>query len=236
MSDRFEFSMLRSILQAAAAFALLSLGISSAVLSYDLHDLARHAEKSLSTLDAEIAQQNLNLSQDEMKLDAVLDQAQLAASEQRAYWSKTSADSDKTVKALRLAVDRASLLMQHTDEALNSSLIPDADRQLNLTAEAAQASLVSIDHASGALTFQIDALDLGPAAANLSESSARLANAMGSLQDASAHADNILAAGDRTAIYYENKLTTPASFARTLAETVLDIGAKVGSIFAGFVK
>jgi hypothetical protein len=115
-------------------------------------------------------------------------------------------------------------------------LIPDADRQLNLTAEAAQASLVSIDHASGALTFQIDALDLGPAAANLSESSARLANAMGSLQDASAHADNILAAGDRTAIYYENKLTTPASFARTLAETVLDIGAKVGSIFAGFVK
>jgi hypothetical protein len=223
-------------LQAAAAFALVSLGISSAVLSADLHDLTRHADQSLSKLDAEIEQQSINLAQDEMRLDTVLGNVDAAATEQRAYWKKLSRDSDNQVRAFGLITRNAEQLLYHLDQNLNVTLLPDADRQLNLTAEAAQASFVSLDHATGALAFELDALDLGPAAANLDESSARLAVAMGSLQDGAAHADNILAAGDKTATYYERKLTTPASFARTLAETVLDIGAKVGSIFAGFVK
>lgn len=227
---------MRSILQAAAAFALLSLGVSAAVLSYDLHGLSRHADQSLARLDAAIEQQNVNLAQDEMSLSTVLGNVDAAATEQRAYWKKLSRDSDNQVRALGLMTRNAESLLYNLDQNLNGKLLPDADRQLNLTAEAAQSTLGTLGHASDALTFQIDALDLGPAFANLDESSARLAVTMGYLQDASKHTNNILASGDKTAAYYEHKLTTPASFARTLAETILDIGAKVGSIFAGFVK
>ena len=227
---------MKVLLQAAAAFALLSFGVSAAVLSYDLHHIAQHADAAVSTFDAQIRLQSLNLAQDEMHLDAVLDEVEKAATEQRAYWQKTSADSDKTVKALRLTVDRASLLLDHTDKQLNGAVLPDVDRQVNLTAEAAQSSLASLDHAGDALAFQLQELNIEPTMQNLNASSTRLEAIMANLQDASLHANNILASGDRTAAYYEKKLTTPASFTRRLAEGLLDVGAKVGSIFAGFVK
>ena len=227
---------MKAFLQLAAALALLSVGTGAAVLTYDAHRLARRVDQSMTTLDTQLKVQSLNLAQDEMHLDAVLSEVEKAAIEQRAYWQKTSADSDKTVKALRVAVDRASLLLDHTDKQLNGALLPDADREMVLTAQAAQSSLASFGRTSDTLAFQVNELNVGPAMANLSESSARLANTMGNLQGASLHANNILAAGDRTAVYYEKKLTTPASFARKLAEALLDVGAKLGSIFAGFVK
>lgn len=225
--------MLRSLLQLAAVFALLCLGVSTAVLSYDVHLLARDADKTLRTIDDDVKVQSLNLGQDELQLKLVLDQVGKAATEQRAYWQKTSADSDKTVKALRLTVDRASLLLDHTDKQLNGSVLPDVDRQLNLTADAAQGAIASVDHVGSALAFQVDQLDLGPAIANLDESSARLANTLAYLQSAGGHADNILGSGERTAFYYEKKLTTPATFVRKLTDFVLQSGSEARILFVG---
>jgi hypothetical protein len=235
--------MLRSLLQAAAVFALLCLGVSTAVLSYDTHRIALDADKTLRDIDSTVKAQSLDLQQDELQLNLVLDEVGKAATEQRAYWQKTSADSDKTVKALRLAVDRASLLLDHTDKQLNGALIPavitdatDLDGQIKLTGESAQMAFSSVGHVGDALTFQVDQLDLGPAIANLNESSARLANTMAYLQSASGHADGILGAGERTALYYEKKLTTPASFAKRLGMGLLDVGSKAGNIVTGFAK
>lgn len=229
-------TMLRSILQVAAVFALVSLGVSTAVLSYDTHRIAIDADKTLRDIDTEVKVQSGNLSTDEAQVALVLNHIDEAAVEQRAYWQKTSADSDKTVKALRLAVDRASLLLDHTDKQLNGALLPDVDRNVNLTGDAAQMAFGSIGQTSDALTFQINELDISPTLANLDESSARMANALGFLQSASGHADNILGSGERTAKYYERKLTTPATFAHKVAIGVLDVGSKAGSIMAGFVK
>lgn len=226
--------MLRSLLQLAAAFALAALGVSTAVLARDAHRISLDADKTLRDVDAAVISERQDLLTSELELNTVLlhldgtiSQLDTATQEQRAYWQKTSADSDKTVKALRLTVDRASLLLDHTDKQLNGVLLPDFDRQLSLTSDSAQLAFGSITHAGDALTFDIN--DLQPVFANLQETSAQFASASG-------HADKILGSGERTAKYYEVKLTTPATFAHKLAMGVLDVGSKAGNIMAGFVK
>lgn len=222
--------MLRSLLQVAAVFALLCLGAGTAVLSYDVHLLARDADKTLRTIDDDVKVQALNLSQDELQLSLVLQHVDAAATEQRAYWQKTSADSDKTVKALRIAVDRAALLMKHADES-QLLLTTDADRQLNLTAESAQVSLASIGHAGDALAFRLD--DLQPTIANLDRSSEQFLVTANNLALASAHGNAILLDGEKTADYYSKKLMTPATFAQKLAHFVLESGSEARILFVG---
>lgn len=227
-----EFAnMLRSLLQLAAVFALLCLGVSTAVLSYDVHLLARDADRTMRTIDDDVSVQSLNLAQDELQLKLVLDQVGAAATEQRAYWQKTSADSDKTVKALRLTVDRAALLLDHTDKQLNLTLLPDADRQLNLTAEAAQTSVASIGHAGDALAFQLD--NLQPILANVDRSSAQFLVTAQNIALASEHGNAILLDGEKTADYYSKKLMTPATFAQKLAHFVLESGSEARILFVG---
>ena len=115
-----DIFMLRSLLQLAAVLALASLGISTAVLARDAHRISLETEKTLRDVDAAVVAERQDLAASDLQLNAVLlhldgtiSQLNAAASEQRAYWQKTSADSDKTVKALRIAVDRASLLLDH---------------------------------------------------------------------------------------------------------------------------
>lgn len=225
--------MRRAILETVAIFALLALAGCTILLAHDAHLIFQASEKTMTDIDAAVKVQSINLAADEAHLDSVLDQVEKAATEQRAYWQKTSVDSDKTVKALRLTVDRASLLLDHADKQLNGVLLPDVDRQFNLTAESAQSTFASLGHASDALSFQVNQLDLGPMFANLDESSARLANSMGYLQSASGHADQILGSGERTARYYEKKLTTPASFARKLSNFILQSGSEARILFVG---
>lgn len=226
--------MLKRLLQVSASLALLALAASTVVMCADVHELAKSATIALRDLDETVKQQNVQLAQDELHLDQVLTgldstvtELNIAAKEQQSYWAKTSADSDKTVKALRLTTDRLALLLQHTDQELNFTLLPNLDRQITSTAQGAQLSLASLTHASDALTFQIN--DVGPILTSLGESSAQLAQASG-------HANKILADGEHTADYYEKKLTTPASFAKRLGMTLLDVGSKLGNIMAGFVK
>ena len=225
---------MKAFLQFVAALALISCGASAVVLAWDGHRLLSDADVTLRDVDAESLSLHADVSAQIAHVDAIITSAQaaseqmrLAAVEQRAYWQKTSADSDKTVKALRLAVDRAALLLDHTDKQLTGTLLPDVDRQVNATAESAQFALGSITHAGDALTFSIN--DLPPIFANLREGTAELSLA-------SAHADKILADGERTADYYEKKLTTPASFAKRLGMGLLDVGSKLGNVMSGFVK
>jgi len=223
--------MLRFLLQIAAALALVIIGGSVAVLSRDAHRLLVHADATMQHVDAVAGEAQKQLQADDAQIATLLASIDAAANEQRAYWQKTSADSDKTVKALRLTVDRAALLLKHTDEQLNTSLLSDLDRQVTLTAESAQSSFGSIGHAGDALTFQLN--DLGPTLTNLQETSAQFAIASKSFASASGHADKILLDGEKTADYYEKKLTTPASFVRKLSDFVLQSGSEARILFVG---
>jgi hypothetical protein len=224
----------KTFLQAAAALLLLVLAVGAAAFFYDAHLLMATADKTLKDADAEMHVQGLHAHMVLNEARATVQQLDLAAQEQREYWKKTSADSDRTVKALRLTIDRAGLLLKHTDEQLNFSLLPDADRELTFTSQQAQLAFGSIGHAGDALTFQL--YDLGPIVSHLDESSEQLAVASRYFASASGHADVILLDGEKTADYYEKKLTTPASFLKKVSMGLLDVGSKAGNIMAGFVR
>ena len=223
---------MKAFLQLAAVFALLCLGVSTAVLSYDTHRVALCADKTLLDLDETIKTQNMNLASDELHLDLVIDhldgtitQLNAAAAEQRAYWQKTSADSDKTVKALRLVVDRAGLLLKHTDEQLNTSLLPALNRNVDLTSSNAQLSLASFTHAGDALTLQLDDPAIAQMATHLNDASAHVAESSAHLEKATADIEQAV-----------HRLTRPPSLAKRIGLGLLDVGAKLGSIAAGFVR
>jgi hypothetical protein len=223
---------MKTFLQLAAAFALTSLGVSTAVLAWDTHHIAKDADATLQTVNDTLKVQSVNLAADEQRLylvlehaDATFGQVDQAAKEQRAYWLKTSADSDKTVKALRLAVDRASLLLDHTDKQLNGSLLPDLDRNVELTASAAQMSLASFGHAGDELTFQLDDPAIADLATNLDKSAA-------SLVETNAHLEKTTADIEQAV----HRLTRPPSLIKQIGMGILDTAAKLGSIAAGFVR
>jgi hypothetical protein len=222
------------LLQAAAVLALLAFSVGTAVLSLDLHralvDLGRataHLDKSLGRVDEGIASIEERVRPLIYSIDATAHQAELAAIEQRAYWQKTSADSDKTVKAVRLTVDRAGLLLKHTDEQLNGSLLPDIDREIVLTSQTAQMSLGSLGQVSDVLAFQLNDLPISDIAGRLNETALRL--------DGTALAlEHTAQSGEHVAKFYETKLTAPASLAKTVLTGLVEYGAKFGSMFAGF--
>jgi hypothetical protein len=223
---------MKTALYSAAIFALLSLGVSTIVLTRDTHRIALDADKAIHDLDDAAKVQNLNLATDEAQLSAVMQHLDTtistvnqAAVEQRAYWQKTSADSDRTVKALRLAVDRASLLLDHTDQQLNGTLLPDLDRQLQLTSKQAQFALGSVGHAGDALTFQLNDPAIADLAKQLDDSSHSLSLTADHLEKATADIQQDV-----------HRLTRPPSFLKQLGMGILDVGAKLGSIAAGFVR
>lgn len=223
---------MKSILQFVAILALVAVTGGAVVLTRDARRLSLDADKTLRDVDAVLATQNVNLAADEQHLNLVLDNLNSAigtfnqaASEQRAYWNKTSADSDKTVKALRLTIDRAALLLDHTDVQLNSSLLPDLDRQINLTSDSAQMSLASIGHAGEVLTFQLDDPAIADLAKHLDETSAQL-------QQTSEH----MAATTADIEQAVHRMTRPPSLVKRIGEDILDVGAKLGSMAAGFVR
>lgn len=223
---------MKSVLQFAAILALIAVSASTTLVCWDTHKLATQAQIDLHDLDDSIKIQSVNLAADEQhlslvmdRLDGTIDQLNAAAIEQRAYWQKTSADSDKTVKALRVTVDRASLLLDHTDKQLNSFLLPDLDRSVDLTSAEAQLSLASFTHAGDALTWQLDDPAISSLAQNLNEASAHVA-------ESSAHLERTTADIEQAV----HRVTRPPSLAKRIGMGLLDVGAKLGSIAAGFVR
>ena len=227
---------MRNLLQVAIVLALLAFGVSTMVLTADLHKFLKDSDAVMLHVDETSADVRDNMPALTLELHSILQSAdltarvaQLAAAEQRAYWQKTSVDSDKTVKAVRLVVDRAGLLMKHTDEQLNGSLIPDVDRELLRTSQAAQVSITSIGQAADTLKSDLNDLPLRELAGRLNETALHLDGTALALQ-------HTAESGQHVAKFYEDKLTKPASLAKQIGMGALDIGAKLGSVFAGFVR
>jgi hypothetical protein len=227
---------MKTALQAAAVLALLAFAAGTAVLSLDAHrflrdgdDMVLHADTATTLFSASIAGKKREVDAVLKNLGETVNSAQQAATEQRAYWQKTSADSDKTVKALRVVVDRAGLLMKHTDEQLNSSFFPDLDRNLTLTSESAQLAMASFSHAGEALEFQLNDIDAPRLVAHMDETALHLDAAALSLEHSAQ-------SGEHVAKFYEDKLTKPASLAKQIGLGAVDLAAKFGSMFAGFAK
>jgi hypothetical protein len=117
---------------------------------------------------------------------SAVSQAALFASEQRAQLQKTGADSDATVKASRIVIDRAGLFFKHADEQMN-------------TAPTAVLPMASL--ALGSLNTQLADPHIAGVALHLDDTSLSLAQTA--------------ASGAHVARFYEQKLTKAKGIAKT---------------------
>jgi hypothetical protein len=139
-----------------ACFLLFTVTIAIGVLPVDLHHNLRDVDATAKHLDEFVSDASIDYAIKAEQINHIIyaarvtaDQAGLLAIEQRAQLRKTSADSDKTVKALRVVIDRAGLLMKHTDEQLNAQALPQ------ITA-ATEQNMNAIGDSARALTAQLN--------------------------------------------------------------------------------
>jgi hypothetical protein len=219
----------KTLLQLAAALALLAFGGGAAVLSWDAHKFIGHADAAL--LDARGEWQNEKNDVHSILASARQASASAAtlADEQRLQLKKTSRDSDNQVRAIGLVTRNAEKFFYNLDQQVNGHVLPDFDRELVSTSTAAQFSFESFTKASDALTFQIN----DPAVPQMLEA---FNDAAHGLAGASQNASSALAHVDHTFAYYDKELTTPLGFWKTLGKTLLSTGSQAGNIYAGFIK
>jgi ABC-type transporter Mla subunit MlaD len=163
-------------------------------LSVKIDSLNGHATSLLTTTNA--AMENLRDAAAEAR-DAS-EQAKLAATEQRAYWNKTSLETYKTMAALRLTIVR-------TDESLNNVLLPKLATSLDATAalEASAASDLSdvtgkVDRTIDALRPEIDASIGATQAASAAMETASKTMADPAIHETLAHVDGVAGNLDAT--------------------------------------
>jgi hypothetical protein len=199
------------------------------LLVRDIHCLLLDADSTMRHADAMTVEAQTTMRATSQNLNAILiqtgiaaDQARLAATEQRAYWEKTSLDSDKTVKALRLTIDRAALLLSHTDQQLNDLTFPNLNAQISQVGQSGVSSAKALESSADALHDLFADPHLSGLVVNLDQTSASLSQTA--------------ASGAHVAKFYETKLTKPASLAKTVLLGALDIVSKFGNIFSGFIN
>lgn len=119
----------RSALPALGALFLSLLAVAVAMVAIELHAVLEHVDADVQHVDQLIQQVSRTSEALDGQASGILSSVDLAAQqaalfavEQRTQLQRTSGDSDKTVKALRIVIDRAGLLMKHADEeiAVNS--------------------------------------------------------------------------------------------------------------------
>jgi hypothetical protein len=140
-----------------ACFFVVVLTVGVGFVAYDLDRGIRSVDATAKHFDEFVTDASLDYAVKAEQMNHILlaaritaDQAGLLAIEQRRQLNKTSLDSDKTVKALRIVIDRGGLFFKHADEELatNSSQMQDSVRRIGLSAD-------SITSAGDALTRTI---------------------------------------------------------------------------------
>lgn len=151
------------MIRTCICFLLLTLAVAIGVLSMDLHHNLRDSDAVLKHFDSVVSDVSVDYAIKAEQIEHIIyaarvtaDQAGMLAIEQRAQLRKTSADSDKTVKALRVTIDRAGLLLKHTDEELNGETLPAITLGAADTFEAISANADAIGDSAKALTAQLN--------------------------------------------------------------------------------
>ena len=194
----------------------------------DLHTSMLALQVTLRDVDGAVT----DLRATTKRVDATLDnvtaataQLELAAGQERAYWNKTSEESAKAMRDLRQITARL-------DRSVNDKLIPDIDAAMLQTSTAAQSSLGALQQSASALTARLNdpkitdlTAHLDMAALNFDVASARVADGVDHLDKATADIETEI-----------HRVTRPPSMLKQIGMGILDVGAKLGSIFAGFVR
>jgi hypothetical protein len=224
----------RTLLQLAAAFALISIGVGAAVIARDTHRLLAHSDASLTKAETWGSSESQTVHS---ILLSAKNGAEIAADfsqEQREQLRKTSRDSDNLVRNSQVVLRNAEQLLYHTDQELNTELLPHLDSEIQSTSTAMQFSAESFTQAADALTFQLNDPAIGQTLDGLNLAAGSFATASGNFSKMTASGDSIMAHGDHVAAYWDKKLTTPMALWKSLLLTTLRVGSDSANIYAGF--
>ena len=226
---------MKSLLQLAATLTLLTLGVCVAVLTRDAHRLAAdssaligHGQRSLAELDVTLVELDRTAESAQGVLGEVQATAQnlkLSSAAETAYWNATAKQTALAARDLRQLIAR-------TDRELNDKFLPDLDTQVSQTSGAAQLSLKALTHSADTLTFQLQDPEISQMAEHLNLAAGSIADAAASTASATKHLDASTADVEQAV----HRLTRPPSMLKQIGMGILDVGAKLGSIAAGFVR
>jgi len=214
----------------ALTVLLITLGYYIPGVVRDLHktlgtyqESGKQMTKTLSELQGTLGATREAVGTSKQTLEQVRDAAAIfksAASDNQTYYRQLARQAVGMERALRLTLDR-------TDRSLNDHVLPDMDAAITAFNLHSSETLDSVTTAGNSLNRQITDPQIAMFINNMNLASLATADTM-------AHVDKTSVAVEHTVEYYDKKLTTPVGFAKTVAHGVLDVGSKVGSMFAGF--
>ena len=144
------------------------------------------------------------------------DEIRRAATEQRAYWRKTSKQTERAVASVRD-------LVEHTDRNLNGDVLPElgaairtVHTDVGILTGSANETLLTASEALGAVRDQASNPDVTASVANAAVATKQLADAATNVNKAT---EDLAAAVHRA--------TKPASLAKQLLKNSLDVASKL---------
>jgi hypothetical protein len=211
-------SICLAAITACLAFLVIELGL-----------LSRDARKDLDALSKNLNTLTLTANQTAVEARDASEQAKLAAIEQRAYWSKTSLETYKTMASLRLTIVR-------TNHSLNDEISPrlamaldstnrltaTAAEQLQKTMDELQPTLANLGRASAGAADAMNDPAIHETLAHVDEISQKTAVTADQAAQATAHVNTALA--DIAA--YVHRMTAPARGIWTFAKELLGLAAQ----------
>jgi hypothetical protein len=147
----------------------------------------------------------------------VLDQVRQTAETQQATAQETLQHTARATRAAADTLERANAVLVK----LETEVLPEATETLRKTSQGVEAVTSEL-----AVAVKGASDGLRPVLEGAAESTA---GATKNLEETTQHAEELVE-------HYKKKLMKPAHWAKTFALTVLEFGAKVGSILAGFAK
>jgi hypothetical protein len=220
---------LKPWLAIVAVICLLSVTGGVLVLLRDLHQGLADADRAIVQMSTDLHGTSQNANAALLQIGLTTDELRRAAGEQRLYWNQTSKQTEKTVAALRQLIDRTDKnLNDHAFPAVNA-LLKESNAWLNLTADDADKLTAAGNATLDAATHSLDTLNQQIADPHIIETLGHLDDAMQAFADASKHADHTVA-------YYDQQLTRPAGFFKTLLKGFFGFGSEAAEIRVGFAK
>ena len=221
--------MKHRLLNVLATAAIIAVAVGILIFLYETSIQLDSFNARASTLLVTTNQAMTNLRDAAAAARDASEQAKLAAGEQRAYWQKTSLETYKTMASLRLAIVRIN-------SGITNDILPRVAKNLDSTDRLSST-------AAAQLTRTMD--DLQPVLVNLGQASAsaagtmgdaRIREAIGRMDSASGHVDDMTAHAAGTAANldetssdvkaYVHRMTTPARGTWALLEWLLGLAAK----------
>lgn len=176
-----------------------------------VRDMVKQTTASVRAMAQDVHATSINVNRTLYQVRQVVTNVKQATDEETKYWQKTSEESAKTVRAVRQLIDR-------TDRQLNDGFLPAATSAVNQTngtvAALGRGATESLRSSNQALT-------------QLNQS---LARSLPAIEASATHIDSTtqhIDAATADAAAYVHRLTKPASTAKTVGTTVLNVAVHV---------